>query len=195
MKTDDGWETIGRVTDDGWETVEQPKHNALVRGASQAASGVFEGGAGLATLPLDLARWGMRKAGVPEEYLPYGSEAAKAGMQRIGLTQPAPTTGTERTLRTVGEHVGASAVPAGLALKAARTAAPLIPAIGRGAAPAGIIRGNMWPMPRPRFRWRHGRPGRTSGAARHYLGTDSWCASRCPTTYGARACSSRARGR
>lgn len=108
---------------------EQPRQS-LVHRAAQAASGVIEGLAALPTLPFDLARAGGRAIGIPERFLPYGSEALRSTLQDVGITQPPPQSGLDRVLRRAGSDVGATMVPLGATLRAARTAPAIMPAIG-----------------------------------------------------------------
>lgn len=71
----------------------------------------------------------------------FGSGAIQDALQKFGVTMPTPTDATGSVLRRAGQDVGASALPAGLMLKAARTApaitsAPSLLRQGIGAARA-----------------------------------------------------------
>lgn len=132
--------------------------SAPVRQASQFASGAIEGVAGLLGLPFDLSRGAAsllpfdRVDRAISNVMPqsvnnavnsianFGGAQIRSGLLDAGITMPEPADATGRVLRRVGQDVGASAMPAGLALNAARTAAPVVNAIGRGAAPTPLLR-------------------------------------------------------
>jgi hypothetical protein len=76
----------------------------VVRKAGQFASGFLEGVPGLAALPFDIARAGGSALGIPDEYLPYGSDKLRRTMRDVGISQPVDKDST--VVRTAGEYVG-----------------------------------------------------------------------------------------
>lgn len=75
--------------------------------ATQFASGALEGAASIPALPFDFVRAAGDVAGVPKEYLPYGSQALNKAMSDVGVTQPDEGSGW----RTAGNVAGSMAVP------------------------------------------------------------------------------------
>jgi len=92
---------------------------AVLGPLSQVASGVTEGVMGLGNLPLELVRFAGKKLGVDEKYLPQSTEDLNKWMQAQGITADDPKGGGGRILRTTGQAIGASAVPAAGVMTAA----------------------------------------------------------------------------
>lgn len=97
-----------------------------LRRPAEFASGFNKGLAGLLGMPVDAASWGLRKVGVDIPAAPVGGsdyltqKLADAGM--IGAT----TDRTGRMIERVGQEVGATAVPTGGLLAAAKRAQPVL---------------------------------------------------------------------
>ena len=63
-------------------------NNPVFKQATQFASGAIEGAASVPMIPFDLVRAAGQTVGVPDKYLPYGSQNLNQGMQDAGVTQP-----------------------------------------------------------------------------------------------------------
>ncbi|HYF34458.1 MAG TPA: hypothetical protein VD994_04135, partial [Prosthecobacter sp.] len=115
--------------------------------AGQALSGINEGIASVVGAPVDLAAGtlnliprglnALANTNLPTIVKPIlGSDWIKGYLQRIGsINEPASTPGL-RTVRRVGESVGAAAIPAGFSGSLARAAGQLVAGAGGGAGAA-----------------------------------------------------------
>jgi hypothetical protein len=77
--------------------------------AAQFASGVIEGAAAVPAIPFDLFRAAGQAVGVPQKYLPYGSEKINEVLQDTGVTQPPQDVGS--ISRVAGNFVGGAMIP------------------------------------------------------------------------------------
>lgn len=69
-------------------TPEWLANNPVFKQATQFASGAIEGVASVPMIPFDLVRAAGQTVGIPNKYLPYGSQQLNQGMQDVGVTQP-----------------------------------------------------------------------------------------------------------